>query len=320
MSVRAPVGPVNLATEKLCIGRGLAAIRNGDGLDRDFLFYFLFSKQDEINGTEGAVFPSINKAEIEQISIAVPPLPEQQRIVRILDEAFEGVAYAKTNAEKNLQNTREVFESYLEEVFTSICEESELVPLSELSTDITDGDHMPPPKSLNGIPFITIGNIIKNTRKIDFTDTFMVPPSYYNGLKSNKKPKKGDVLYTVTGSFGIPVIVEEKIKFCFQRHIGLVRPKEETNSTWLYYLLSSPQVFRQASSGATGTAQKTVSLKVLRNITVPRIDLPKQMAIVARLDALSNATQYLKSIYLRKIAALDELIKSLLHRAFNGEL
>jgi len=189
-----------------------------------------------------------------------------------------------------------------------------------LASDITDGDHLPPPKSPTGVPFITIGNIVKQTRKIDFADTFMVPHAYFNALKPNKKPKKGDVLYTVTGSFGIPVIVSENVEFCFQRHIGLIRPKPETSSTWLYYLLLSPQVFKQASDGATGTAQKTVSLKILRNFEVPKVMPKQQLTAVAKLDTLSTETQRLASLYERKLAALEALKKSMLHQAFTGKL
>lgn len=247
-------------------------------------------------------------------------LSEQQRIVGILDEAFEGIATATANAEKNLQNARALFESHLQSVFADAWLTSELVALSELASDITDGDHLPPPKSSTGVPFITIGNIVKETRKIDFADTFMVPHEYYNGLKANKKPKKGDVLYTVTGSFGIPVIVSDNVEFCFQRHIGLIRPKAETSSSWLYYLLLSPQVFKQANDGATGAAQKTVSLKLLRSFEVPKVMPKQQQDVVTTLDALSAETQRLESIYQHKLAALDELKKSLLHQAFSGAL
>jgi type I restriction enzyme, S subunit len=252
--------------------------------------------------------------------IRVPPLAEQKRIVGILDEAFEGLATARANTEKNLKNARELFESHLHAVFADALRTSKLVTLSDLATDITDGDHLPPPKSPTGVPFITIGNIEKETRTIDFSDTFMVPHNYFNGLKPNKKPKKGDVLYTVTGSFGIPVIVGGSLEFCFQRHIGLIRPKPAVNTSWLYYLLLSPQVFKQANEQATGTAQKTVSLKVLRGFVVPNVGLSQQNAIVSKLDALSTETQRLEAIYQQKLAALDELKKSLLHKAFNGEL
>ncbi len=208
-------------------------------------------------------------------------ISEQRRIVGILDDAFAGIAKAKANAEKNLQNARALFDSYLNSWFAAMWNSCDLVTLSDLATDITDGDHLPPPKAITGIPFITIGNINKETRTIDFADTFMVPHEYFNSLKPNRRPKKGDVLYTVTGSFGIPVIVSDDFKFCFQRHIGLIRPNAHTQTKWLYYLLLSPQVLAQATERATGTAQKTVSLTVLRTFRVPRVSLSQQQSAVA---------------------------------------
>ena len=113
MSVRAPVGPVNFATGKICIGRGLAAIRVSKKIDKEFLFNFLVNHESDIVGNSGAVFNSINKKQIEAIPISLPSIPEQKRIVIILNEAFTALAKAKENAEKNLQNARELFESYL---------------------------------------------------------------------------------------------------------------------------------------------------------------------------------------------------------------
>jgi type I restriction enzyme S subunit len=118
----------------------------------------------------------------------------------------------------------------------------------------------------------------------------------------------------------IPVIVEDDFKFCFQRHIGLIRPKAETQSAWLYYLLLSPQVFKEANEGATGTAQKTVSLKVLRSLKVPRVSASQQRSAVAILDTLAAETQRLESIYQQKLTALEDLRKSLLNKAFSGGL
>lgn len=257
----------------------------------------------------------------ERFSVNYPnSISEQQRIVGILDAAFDGIATAQANAEQNLQNARALFESHLQSVFAEACEVGELVTLADLATDITDGDHMPPPKAASGVPFITIGNVDKDTRTIDFADTFKVSREYFDRLKPNKKPQKGDVLYTVTGSFGIPVLLKEHQEFCFQRHIGLVRPKPEVDSEWLYYLLLSPQIFKQANDGATGTAQKTVSLKLLRSYQVPRIPLALQRTTVAKLSAINEETQRLASLYQRKLAALDELKKSLLHQAFSGAL
>jgi type I restriction enzyme S subunit len=290
-------------------------------IDVKFLYFFLHHLCDYFPRVAvGATVKSLRLRHFEELPVSVTSLPEQKRIVGILDKAFKGIATAKANAEKNLQNARALFESHLQSVFAVAWQTYKLVTLSDLATDITDGDHLPPPKAPTGVPFITIGNIMKDTRKIDFTDTFMVPHAYFNGLKDNKKPRKGDLLYTVTGSFGIPVIVDHDVAFCFQRHIGLIRPKLETNSAWLYYLLLSPQVFKQANERATGTAQRTVSLKELRGFIVPNVPMPQQRAVVAKLNLLSDETQRLESIYQRKLAMLEALRKSLLHQAFTGAL
>ena len=288
-------------------------------------FFNLYSQSDDYLTTvakecTGTTRNRISRSNLGLTPIPVPPLAEQQRIVGLLDEAFAGLATAKANAEKNLQNARALFESHLQSVFADQWQIGELVTLADLATDITDGDHLPPPKSPTGVPFITIGNIVKETREIDFSDTFMVPRAYFDALKPYKKPRQGDVLYTVTGSFGIPVIVRDDTEFCFQRHIGLVRPKPDTSSSWLYYLLMSPQLLKQANDGATGTAQKTVSLKLLRSFVVPKVSPKQQKQAVEKLDALTAETQRLARLYERKLAALEALKKSLLHQAFTGAL
>ncbi len=192
--------------------------------------------------------------------------------------------------------------------------------LSKCATDISDGDHAPPPKSPTGVPFITITNVDKETRRIDFSDTFKVSREYFQALKPHRRPQPGDVLYTVTGSFGIPVLVEDDGEFCFQRHIGLIRPTPDVDSRWLMYALLSPQVRAQAEAGATGTAQRTVSLGVLRGISIPKIGVEDQRQIAIQVDAMSDAVARLKDIARAKSAALNELKKSLLHQAFTGVL
>ncbi len=308
-----------LTERVICADLNIMGVAPKPGMLSEFLFYY-FINLDLSEICNGTSIPQINNYTIEPLSIPLPPLPEQHRIVGILDEAFDSIATAKANAEKNLLNARALFESHLHAVFAEAWQTGKIVALSDLATDITDGDHMPPPKAPTGVPFITIGNINKNTRTIDFTDTYMVPIEYFQGLKPYKKPRSGDVLYTVTGSFGIPVLISDNADFCFQRHIGLVRPKPIVNSVWLYYLLMSPQIFAQANEGATGTAQKTVSLKLLRGFQVPQIPLSQQLLSVTKLDALTEESQRLESIYQQKLIALDALKKSLLDQAFTGGL
>ncbi|MBD2447529.1 restriction endonuclease subunit S [Nostoc sp. FACHB-152] len=290
---------------------------------REYLFWFLQSesfKNQILKLASRTAQPDITHKIFKEQIIFVPPISEQKRIVAILDEAFEGIDRAIANTEKNLANSRELFESYLNSIFTQKNNRWEWISLSEITTDITDGDHQPPPKSQSGIPFITISNIDKQNRKVDFSNTFKVPPEYFEKLKSNRKPRKGDLLYTVTGSYGIPVIVDHDIDFCFQRHIGLIRPNAETNSKCLYYILLSRYLLAQADECATGTAQKTVSLSGLRRFSVPKIPKEQQEIIVAELDALSEKIGRLETIYRQKIAALNELKQSILQKAFTGEL
>lgn len=286
--------------------------------DLKFLYYLLSNL--ELPKLAKGVKPGINRNEVYSITVRIPSLPEQQRIASHLDETFSAIVIAKENAERNLRNSRDLFKSHLQIIFSSPGERWELVKLSELTTDITDGDHLPPPKSATGVPFITISNIDKGSNKIDFSSTFKVPYDYFKKIKMSRRPMIGDVLYTVTGSFGIPVIIDSDLEFCFQRHIGLIRPKAEIDSKWLYYWLMSPEAMRQAENVATGAAQKTVSLNTLRNFTVPLIPISEQIDIVSKLDVLSTETKKLETIYQQKLADLNELKKSILKKAFNGEL
>jgi type I restriction enzyme S subunit len=316
----ATCGSVNISEPKSWINGNAMVVRpKGHSIDLKFLEYLFRGGIDLSKTITGAAQPQITRQNLSPILINFPKsLSEQQHIVSILDEAFTAIDKALANAQQNLKNAKELFESYLQAVFEN--GDWDFVKLSEMTTEISDGDHMPPPKSEFGLPFITISNINKQTHRIDFSDTFKVPQQYYNNLKSNKKPSKGDVLYTVTGSYGIPVLIEDDFQFCFQRHIGLIRPSNKLNSRLLYYWILSPQAFLQANETATGTAQKTVSLKALRNFRFPDIPIKQQQTIVRQLDALREETQKLERIYQQKIADLEELKKSILQKAFAGEL
>ncbi len=321
LSSRAPIGHLVINTEPMATNQGCKGLIPRSQLHYKFLYYYLSSVVDLLNslGT-GATFKELSSGRLKEVTLPVPPLPEQERIVGLLDEALAGLATAQAHAEQNRRSAHTLFDCLLESVFADDWKTSEIVTLADLATDITDGDHLPPPKSPTGVPFITIGNVVKQSRRIDFSETFSVPRAYYDALKPHRRPRSGDVLYTVTGSFGIPVIVPEGVEFCFQRHIGLIRPKTGIDSSWLFYLLLSPQIFKQASDGATGAAQRTVSLKLLRNFQVPKVSLKKQKEAVERLDALSKETQRLATVYERKRDALAALRRSLLNQAFTGNL
>ena len=163
----------------------------------------------------------------------------------------------------------------------------EKVKLIDCCVSIADGDHQPPPKSETGIPFVTIANIVNN--QFDFTNSMFVPNYYYEKLDSKRKAQKGDILYSVVGSFGIPVFIKDNKPFVFQRHIAILRPNGNIDARFLYYTMLSRDFYMKADAAAIGAAQRTVSLTALRNIeiTVPPIETQRRIAdIVSAYDDL----------------------------------
>ena len=144
--------------------------------------------------------------------------------------------------------------------------------IQECCQFVTDGDHLPPPKSKEGIPFITITNI-NEFNKILFDNVMYVPESYFSELSHTKKAQKGDILYSVVGSFGKPVFITDNKKFVFQRHIALLRPNDTINGKYLYYSMLNPSFFKVVDKYAIGCSQRTVTLDTLRNL---KINIPSR--------------------------------------------
>lgn len=178
---------------------------------------------------------------------------------------------------------------------------------------------MPPPKSKEGIPFVMIRNIKDNQIIWDGTD--FVDFLYYSRIGEKRTPVIGDILYTVTGSFGIPVLVDFDKKFCFQRHIALLRPNNRIEPRFLYFAMQSPRVFVQAANRATGTAQKTIGLAVLRDIDIPfEENIEKQKEIVSRIESQLSICDSIMNTINISFNQSDALRKSILKHAFEGRL
>ena len=159
-----------------------------------------------------------------------------------------------------------------------------LAYLQDVCMSITDGDHLPPPQTESGVPFLVIGNV--RTQAIDFAGCRYVTDSYYQELAEIRRPFEGDILYTLVGSYGIPVIVKDSRPFCVQRHIGILRPTKTVSLEFLAHLLKSGLAFDQATKCATGIAQKTVPLAGLRAMRIPIPPLAEQHRIVAKVVEL----------------------------------
>lgn len=183
----------------------------------------------------------------------------------------------------------------------------EKVKLNDICSSIYDGDHNAPPKSDTGVPFVTISNIDAADGSIDFSNTAHVPNSYFESLKPERKPRPGDVLYSVVGSFGIPSLVKDQKPFVFQRHVAILRPNDRIEPEYLYYSMKSRNFYHWADSVAIGAAQRTVTLGQLREKTIALPPLPAQQRIAGVLSAYDKLIENNR----RQIKLLEEATQRL---------
>lgn len=303
-----------------------------DEHDYEYLYYYFLSpigNEMLLSISSGTAIVKFNKTDLKTVALPLPPLSEQQRIVSAIESLFAKLDRAK----ELLEDVQEAFEEqkatilarafrgeltdgWREERGLKFEKEWEKEPLENLCDSVSDGDHQPPPQTEEGIPFLVISNIASG--EIDFSDTRFVSTNYYKSLSDKRRPQIGDILFSVTGSFGIPAMVKDDSPFCFQRHIALIRPNRIDN-TYLYYFLQDPEVYQEISSIATGVAQLTVPIRGLRQISVPVPPKEEQQEIVRILDNLLDQSSAAASLC-DQMEQIDQLKKTILAKAFRGEL
>ena len=188
--------------------------------------------------------------------------------------------------------------------------------LEDYVFSVTDGDHQAPPKVPKGIPFLVISNIADGS--LDFSNTRYVPEEYYEKIQMERKPKRGDILFSVTGSYGIVVNITTDRQFCFQRHIGLIKPT--ISNEYLSFVLMSNYIKSLCDKLATGTAQKTVGLDTLRSLYVPIAPIEEQERIVAKIKHLLLQISFLEAGKGKLVAAIKQAKSKILDLAIHGKL
>ena len=188
--------------------------------------------------------------------------------------------------------------------------------LEDYVFSVTDGDHQAPPKVSKGIPFLVISNIADGS--LDFSNTRYVPEEYYEKIQMERKPKRGDILFSVTGSYGIVVNIKTDRLFCFQRHIGLIKPT--ISNEYLSFVLMSNYIKSLCDKLATGTAQKTVGLDTLRSLYVPIAPIEEQERIVAKIKHLLLQISFLEAEKEKLVAAIKQAKSKILDLAIHGKL
>ena len=304
------------------------SIRKDSPATRELILLFLCSdwfREELIGAGHGAAQQNVSTKDLVEIEIPVPPLAEQQRIVGLLDEAFEGLATAKANAENNLQNARALFESHLQSVFTQRGEGSQTKTLEEacqFSNGLWKGEKP---------PFVKVG-VIRNT---NFTKEGTLDDSdiAYLDVEAKKLEKRrlqfGDIILEKSGGGPkqpvgrVALFDKQEGDFSFSNFTAALRvlDPDELDFRFVHRFLHWTYL-----SGVTkGMQSNSTGIRNLDGDAYKAIDisfppLAEQQRIVAQLDALSQETQRLARLYERKHAALEALKKSLLHQAFTGEL
>ncbi len=321
LSVRAPVGPTNIANIQCCIGRGLGAIRpNTSNTLTNYLLYFFRNFELEIsNKGKGSTFSAITKKELEETDIPLPPLSEQQRIVSKLDKLFEKIDKAIALHQKNMDEADVFMGSVLNDVFGELEEKFEKQTVEELCTKITDGTHSTPKYTDEGVHFLSVKDISKGI--IDFSNTKYVSEEEHLTLSKRCNVEKDDVLYTKVGTTGIAKVVDTDIEFSIFVSVALLKPKKDLISSMFFqYILNSPNCYQQSQSRTRGMANRNLVLKDIKQINFPLPPLPIQQKVVAYLDEITHKIEKVKSIQKEKMDSLTALKASILDKAFRGEL
>ena len=316
-------GKMNIAGFDACIGRGVAAIRAKQF--QPWINHFISSKRDEIHGKgTGATFPNVSGAMVADFEICMPPIPEQQRIVTLLDEAFEGISTAKSIAERNLQNARAIFESHLDAVLsrsgagytaTTLGAEVDLLPgYAFPSGGYTD--------AIDAVRLFRGDNIMQGYFRWEEAKGW---PSSHCESYSRFALQEGDVVIAmdrpwVKAGLKRAQICEDDLPSLLVQRTSRLRTLGRMRMNFLSHLTGSHALSRHLLEVQTGIGVPHISGKQIESFKFMLPPLSDQESIANTLNDLLANTQRLEEIYEEKLTALDELKKSLLHRAFSGDL
>ena len=321
LSFKLTIGRVAFAGKDLYTNEAIAQlpIKNEEEIDKNYLYYYLqyFNYDELLKGDVKVKGKTLNKEKLKNLPVKYPKIEEQQRIVGILDEAFENIEKAKQNILQNLNNAKELFESYLTSIFINK-EEWEKKKLSEVCIDFGRGRSRHRPrndKKLYGgkYPFIQTGDI----RNSDHFITKYTQSYNEVGLAQSKLWPKGTLCITIAANIAETGVLT--FDACFPDSvIGCVFDESKTNIDYVEYLLQSFKAILQAEG--KGSAQDNINLGTFEKQYFPFPDKSTQDEIVNKLDGMRKNSANLEQIYTQKLKDLDELKQSILQKAFNGEL
>jgi type I restriction enzyme, S subunit len=300
LSSRAPIGHLVINTVPMATNQGCKGLVPKAGVDHKYLFYYLGSIVGLLNdlGT-GATFKELSGAKLKEIPIPLPPLPEQRRLVVIFDQVFARLVTMTANAEKNLCNARELFDSYLNSVFAKKWEERFLGDISEN----LDSRRVPVTKKdrkAGSIPYYGASGVVDHVADFIFDEHLLLVSEDGANLLMRTYP----IAFSVSG------------KSWVNNHAHVLRFPDLSSQRFVEYYLNSISL----KPYVNGMAQPKLNQRALNAIAVPFPPVDERQRAVIRLDDLAMQTERLREMYTTRIAALAELRQSILQKAFSGEL
>lgn len=318
----ATCGSVNISEPKSWINGNAMVVRPKDhSIDLKFLEFLFRGGIDLSRAITGAAQPQITRQSLNPIEISYPKsLSEQQRIVSILDESFAAIARAKANAEQNLKNAKELFESYLQGVFEKKGDgwhEQILEDLVAEDCSLSYGIVQPGDDYADGLPVVRPTDLTR--RFVRLKGLKRIDPKLASAYKRTTLIGN-EILLCVRGSTGVVSIATSELKNGnVTRGIVPIRFNSKViNQDFGYYLLISNYVQRQIRAKTYGAALMQINIGDIRKIYAPFPPINEQLILVRHLDILRDDTQKLETIYKKKIECLEELKKSILQKAFAG--
>jgi type I restriction enzyme S subunit len=302
--------------------QAIAGVRPSPNVDLQFVMHSINSMRPSILGQRrGVRQKNLSLAKIRDIEFRLPPLPEQRRIVSILDEAFAGLEAMRANAERNLQNARELSASLSHSIFSGqpSWTDASLGEIVAADCSLSYGIVQPGNEFADGLPIVRPTDLVR--RIVELDGLKRIDPSLAASYQRTKL-RGGDLLLCVRGTTGTVAIASKSLAGAnVTRGIVPVRfDPTKVTAQFGYHLLRCEDVQAQIRAKTYGTALMQINIKDLRELCVRVPILSEQKAISERLDAVDDASKELFEIYSEKLAAIDELKQSILQKAFAGKL
>lgn len=319
-SSRAPIGYVAIAENPICTNQGFKSIVPNDDIDSEFLYYQLqyLRKKIQEKGS-GTTFKEISGKVLGETDIVVPLLEEQSRIVAHIEELFSEL----DKAIDTLKTTKEQLEVYrqavLKDAFSCLPETVEMDKIADMIDP--QPSHRTPPEYENGIPYIGIGDIDYQNKKINFEDARKVSPEVLDEHLHRYTIHKGDFVMGKIGTIGKPYKIPDEQNYALSANVILIQPnKEKIYPEFLFWQFSSSLVTKQLTLGAKATSQPAFGIKKARLLSIKICELEKQFKIIKRLEAEMSCCDNIEKTVDAALAQADAMRQSILKQAFEGKL